>query len=435
MSTTSAEFWRASGAPPDPQTYQVDGRDETLPVYKPEVFATIETEIRTLDAELRSLSLDIHGHPELKFEEIYAHDTLTAFMRKHKWAVTDHYHLKTAWVATFTHKSGGRTIGVNSEMDALPGVGHACGHNLIAIAGVAVALGLKAAMIKHDIPGKIILLGTPAEEGGAGKVMLLDKGAYSEMDICVMCHPAPGPKFGASLSSSLALQRFEVEYRGHTAHAALSPWQGQNALDAAVAAYTNVALLRQQIKPSHRVHGVFKGNDWAANIIPDNSSMLWYARAPTLAEVEAVEPRVRGCFEAASLATGCKVEITVPEPGVKIADIRQNKALGHTFAQTWRNKTGPIDYEWGIASASTDFGNITYALPSIHPGFSIPTVPDGGNHTRAFTAAAATPEAHQATLEVSKALGLTCARVLLDDDFFEEVKATFEEDLRKARAA
>lgn len=425
--TDHAQFWWAQNAPAERRLCKVDKYDDSLAIYRPDIYETISRSVSSLNQELRNLSLDIHGHPELGFQEKHAHEVLTAFMEQHGWDVKRHHHLDTAWVATFSHGNGGRVLGVNSEMDALPGVGHACGHNLIAIAGVAVSLAVKAALIEHDIPGKVVLLGTPAEEGGQGKVILLEKGAYKGMDACVMCHPAPGPEHGVSLSSSLSLQRISVEYSGHSAHAALSPWQGQNALDAAVAAYTNVSLLRQQVKPSHRIHGVFEGKDWAANVIPDNAKMLWYVRAPTVAEVKDADPRVRACFQASALATGCSVEISGMQP--PMYDLRQNKALADTFARVHRSKTGPVDYEWGISSASTDFGNITYALPSIHPGFSIPTEPNGGNHTPAFTSAAATLEAHNACLEVSKALALTGLRVIEDDQFYAEVKAAFEEDV------
>jgi len=311
-------------------------------------------------------------------------------------------------------------------MDALEGIGHACGHNLIAIAGVGVALALKAALLHFNISGKISLLGTPAEEGGAGKVILLDNGAYADMDVCMMCHPAPGPKGSVSLSSSLALKRVKVEYHGQTAHAALSPWEGTNSLDAAVLAYNNISALRQQLRPTHRVHGIIEGKDWAANIIPDYSKMLFYVRAPTRAQMLGSVKRILPCFEAAALATGCKV--TVEPQNMDMYDIRQNKALGEEVARIVLNNYGDIDYEWGIKEASTDFGNITYALPSLHPGFAIPTVVNGGNHTREFRDAAATEVAHDACLRVSKALAGTGIRVLLDDEFFEEVRRTFEED-------
>jgi amidohydrolase len=283
-------------------------------------------------------------------------------------------------------------------------------------------------MEKWDVSGKVVLLGTPAEEGGYGKVLLLKQGAYEGMDVCLMCHPAPGPPHGTSLSSSLALNRIEVEYTGHTAHAALSPWEGQNALDAAVLAYMNISALRQQLKPSHRVHGIIEGRDWAANIVPDYAKLNYYVRAPTLAEVEVTVPRIVACFEAAALATSCKVETKIVSG---TADIRQNQALGDEVANISQSRYGPVDFVYGISSASTDFGDITYALPALHPGFSIPTEPNGGNHTVAFTKAARTMEAHKACLNVAVALAATGARVLTDDAFHEKVKNAFEEDKKK----
>ncbi|TFK31807.1 hypothetical protein BDQ12DRAFT_729235 [Crucibulum laeve] len=410
---------------PDDQTKPTARAPGATDLYRPDVLDTIEAKIRELNAELRVLSLDIHAHPELKFEEHYAHDVYTAFMEKHGFKVERKYHLETAWKATYAHGSGGRTIGVNSEMDALPGIGHACGHNLIGMSGVAVALAIKAALEKHDIPGNISLLGTPAEEGDIGKVMLFEKGAYADMDVCLMCHPAPGPVGSVSLSSCLAVRQITVEYKGHTAHAALSPWEGINALDAAVLGYNNISVLRQQIKPTHRIHGIFVGKDWAPNIIPDYAKFICMIRAPTRSEMLETVKRVVPCFEAAALATGCEVTMTVD---FEAFDLRQNTTLGSEVANIVLNKYGDIDYEWGISKASTDFGNITYELPSLHPGFAIPSIKNGGNHTAAFTKAAFTIEAHDAALDVSKALAQTAIRVLTDDKFFEEVKRTFEED-------
>ncbi|KAG1767822.1 hypothetical protein EDD22DRAFT_949874 [Suillus occidentalis] len=233
-------------------------------VYRPDILNVIEVSIDGLNGELRALSLDIHDHPELKFEEKYAHDAYTAFMEKHGFTVTKNHHPETAWVATYTHGQGGRVLGINSEMDALPGIRHACGHNLIGISGVAVALAAKAVMERLNIDGKVVLLGTPAEEGGFGKIVLYEKGAYDEMDHeLTYFGGAIAPSI--SLTSCLALSFITVEYQGHTAHAGLSPWEGQNALDAAVLAYNNISLLRQQIKPTHRVHGIFEGKDWAPN--------------------------------------------------------------------------------------------------------------------------------------------------------------------------
>nr|GAT45613.1 predicted protein [Mycena chlorophos] len=394
-------------------------------VYREDILETVEQTIKSLDDELRELSMDIHAHPELRYEERYAHDALTKFMEKHGFEVQRHYHLETAWLASFSSGNGGRTIGINSEMDALEGVGHACGHNLIAIAGVAVACAIKAAFEKFKINGKIQLLGTPAEESGSGKVKLIDAGAYKEMAACLMCHPAPGPIGSVSLTSCLALERIQVEYFGHTAHAALSPWEGRNALDAAVLGYNNISALRQQLRPTHRVHGIFEGKDWAPNIIPDYAKFICFVRAPTRAEQQETMKRVLPCFEAAALATGCTHKVS---PLGATYDLRQNKALGDEVAHIARSKYGQADYEWGIKSASTDFGNVTYELPSLHPGFAIPTIVDGGNHTPGFEKAAATMDAHYACLDVSKALAATGVRVVIDDEFYAEVKKTFEED-------
>ncbi|KAI0643864.1 hypothetical protein C8Q79DRAFT_914998 [Trametes meyenii] len=380
----------------------------------------VKSTIQALDSDLLALSHDIHDHPETRFEEHHAHDVLTAFMEKHGFEVTRHHLMDTAWVAKFTRGTGGRTLGVNSEMDALPGIGHACGHNLIAIAGVAVACAVKSALEHFDIAGTVVLLGTPGEEGGAGKAILLDRGGYQGIDACLMCHPAPGLPHSASLSSCLARQRIDVEFFGHTqhrAHAALSPWEGQNALDAAVLAYTNISVLRQQLKPTHRVHGIFEGKDWTPNIIPDYAKMVWYVRAPTRAEMEVAVQRIKACFEGAALATGCRVQVDM---GNSTSELRQNKALSDEFEDVFSKTFGPIDYVYGISSASTDFGNVTYALPAIHPSFAIPTL--GGNHTKEFTQAAATKEAHNACLKVSQALALTGLRVLTDDAFFAKVQ-------------
>ncbi|KAH0831179.1 hypothetical protein J3R83DRAFT_13756 [Lanmaoa asiatica] len=394
----------------------------------------------------------------------YAHDEYTQFMETQGFAVQRHYLLDTAWIATYTHHGPEAiegdaatqaplpVLGVNSEMDALPGIGHACGHNLIGVAGVAIACAVKAAMETLGIDGKVVLLGTPGEEGGSGKVRLWEKGAYEGLDVCLMCHPAPGPPHAASLSSSLAVVQRIVDYTGHTAHAGLSPWEGQNALDAAVLAYTNIGLLRQQIKPTHRVHGVFGGQDWAPNSLCDRPCLCWYVRAPTTKEAFETAARVKKCFEAAATASGCTMDISYETVRNELV---QNKALGkcsllatslhrslvsflhaglgEEFANVFRKRYGDIDYEWGIAGASTDFvRSLTFTLmPGLHPGFSIPTVPGGGNHTREFARAASTDAAHEACYDVSKALAHVGMRVLTDGVFLAKVKAAFEVDKKK----
>lgn len=209
----------------------------------------------------------IWSHPEVKLQEYFAHDNLCDFMRQQGFTVTRHaYGMKTAFEAVFEHGEGGRTVGFNSEYDALPGfgkgAGHACGHNLIAISGVGAAIATAETLRRKNKAGRVILLGTPAEEDIGGKIILLKAGAYKSMDVCLMLHPAPS----SGLGPMLAISECEVEYTGHTAHAAGAPWEGVNALDAAVAAYTSLSMLRQQIKPTHRLHGIIKGSEgWVCN--------------------------------------------------------------------------------------------------------------------------------------------------------------------------
>ncbi|KAH0582564.1 hypothetical protein H2248_010500 [Termitomyces sp. 'cryptogamus'] len=318
----------------------------------PEVVRTVESELDELDTQLRELSLKIHSHPELGFQEKYAHDVMTAFLEKHGFEVTRHYAgLKTAWRAEYSVGHGGRVLGVNSEMDALPGIGHACGHNLIAMSGVGIAVAVKTALVAHDIAGKIVILGTPAEEGGGGKVILLKRGAYKDMDVCLMSHPAPGEAHSAADGSTNAAQSMFVQYTGKTAHAAGSPWEGINALDAAVSAYNSISSLRQQLKPDLRVHGIIQGSNWTPNVIPDNARLDYIARASNKTDLVDLVERIKRCFHAAALATGCDVNI---EMNHAYLDLRQNPVLAREFGDTIVERYDMTMNHLG-SSASTDF--------------------------------------------------------------------------------
>ncbi|OAX43969.1 amidohydrolase [Rhizopogon vinicolor AM-OR11-026] len=388
---------------------------------------TVESVVDELDSSLRSLSLKIHSHPELMFEETYAHNLLSDFMENHGFFVTRHYlGLETAFRAEYTYGKGGRTLGINSEMDALPVIGHACGHNLIAISGVGMALAIKSALETHKVPGKVVLLGTPGEEGGGGKIILLDRGAYKGMNACLMCHPSPGPELSSSVPSSLAMQSLDAEFFGQSAHAGDAPWEGTNALDAAFLAYSGVAVLRQQIKPDHRVHGVIQGSEKrAANVIPDYAKMRWYVRAPTRDQLAQLVERVCACFEGAALATSCRLNVTKSTP---YYDLRQNSVLAGAFSQAISEESG-MAVGLYPSGASTDFGNVSYVLPSLHPAFAIPTQPNGGNHSPAFADSARTTEAHAACMIITKALACTGFRVLEDGNFSRQVREAFDASL------
>jgi len=200
--------------------------------------------------ELRNLSLGIHGKPELNFEEHHAHRLLTDFLSSKGFAVTRHaYEMPTAFQAVAG--SGSPTIAVLCEYDALPGIGHACGHNLIAASGVAVGLALKAVL--GDGNGTVVVLGSPAEEGGGGKIYLIERGAFKNVDAAMMLHPTPGD---SAYPNVIAIQQLEIEFHGRNAHAAAFPWEGVNALDALVLSYNGISAMRQHLRPDVRVHGV-----------------------------------------------------------------------------------------------------------------------------------------------------------------------------------
>ncbi|KAH9990559.1 hypothetical protein BJV77DRAFT_1123289 [Russula vinacea] len=413
---------REGGLPP-PYSWTTSEKDHT-----PDGMKTIEDTIHGLDHELRQLSLDIHDHPELGFEERYAHDRLTDFMSSRGFTVTRQYlGLSTAWRAEYRRgaRGLGRIVGVNAEMDALPGIGHACGHNLIAMAGVAIALALRAALEKHDVPGTVVCSALPVpEEGGAGKQILLERGAYKDMDVCIMCHPVAGDTLELGFVSSLAMQTLSVEYFGQPAHAGYAPWDGVNALDAAFVAYAGISALRQQIRPEQRVHGVISGRDWTPNVIPDYAKMTWSVRADAWGTLEPLRERVVNCLESGASATGCRHEVVL---GERYLDLRQNPVLAEDLALAAQRCYGiPSYWTEQPASASTDFGNVSYSLPALHPIFSIPTQDDAKNHTPGFAQGARTEAAHTAALRTAALLARTGFRVHADGAFCARVRAAYE---------
>ena len=369
--------------------------------------------------ELRELSHEIWKNPEIDFKEYKAHDALTGFLEKKGFFVERSYTgIETAFRATFG--SGRPNVCVICEYDALPEIGHACGHNLIAEAGVAAGLGLKAALESSNTPrGRLTVMGTPAEETTGGKVNLIQNGAFEDVDIAMMVHPAP-----QSIISPLivAQKSLIITYTGKAAHAAAFPWEGVNALDAAVMAYTSISVLRQQMKPTWRIHGVITRGGTMPNVIPEDICMNYDIRAPSKKELCVLEEKVIACFEAAAQATGCTVDIA--EEGPTFLEVISNEILAKLYADNLEHlsKNGVLMSK--ELTISTDMGNVSYVVPSIHPMYSIGSGSEV-NHTREFTAVANTPEAHADTLVAAKAMAHTCIDVLTTDGLLEEIKKTF----------
>ncbi|KAL1471081.1 hypothetical protein MTO96_040114, partial [Rhipicephalus appendiculatus] len=270
---------------------------------------TVNKVVEDHSEELWKLSRFLFESPELALEEVKAHDKLCEFLERKGFSVQRQYCLETAFRAEFDSPAGsdGPCVALLCEYDALPEIGHGCGHNLIAEASVGAALAVQEAMkTSKDIRGKLVVLGTPGEEGKAGKQLLIDQGALEGIDVAIMSHPSPAdivtPLFSAS-------QAFEVRFKGKAAHAAAYPWEGVNALDAAIASFVNIGLLRQQCKPSSWIHGVITEGGRYPNVIPEETELQFFVRSDSNAELLLLRDRVEACFKGAAEATGCTVSI------------------------------------------------------------------------------------------------------------------------------
>ncbi|KAJ5628817.1 hypothetical protein N7490_011045 [Penicillium lividum] len=380
---------------------------------------------------LDEVNRKIFENPELAFEEVQAHDNICDYMEKLGFSVTRHaYGLKTSFEVEYG--SGGRLITYNAEYDALPDIGHACGHNLIATSSVAAFLATVEAVKASNVEGRVRLLGTPAEEDGGGKIPLIKAGAYKGVDACLMAHPQPANMFpknkdGAASMKWMARKSTSVSFHGKNAHAGVMPWAGKNALDAVVASYVNVSLLRQQIEPEQRVHGIIREGGGRPNIIPALGSMEYYARAATAADVDVLCDRVSSCFEGAAIATCCTVKYDWDIP---YADLRDNTTMNKTFAK-FMSAFGRdyIDSATPglLMGGSSDMGNVSYEVPGFHCGFMVETDdPSTTLHHLDFTKAAGSRDGFVRALDCAKGMAATGYTLLTDDKVYEGVKVDFK---------
>lgn len=360
----------------------------------------VAAQIATESPALLALAHEIHAHPETAFEEFRAHAVLTDYLEGAGFDVTrSAYGLETAFRAEAVGGDG-PTVAFICEYDALPEIGHACGHNIIAAAGVGAAVA--AARSLGEAPGRIVVLGTPAEEGGGGKVFMIERGAFEDIDAAMMIHPA-----GRDLThmDTVAIERTRVKYRGLAAHAAAAPQLGRNALDAAVLGYVNVAALRQHLDRQERVHGIITHGGTLPNIVPERSEAEWYMRSPSLDGLRSLVDRVESCLEAGATASGCVLE---REPiGRVYHDMVNDAALLDLFvasaAEFGRTVAWPDEHTSVIGS--TDMGNVSHVVPSIHPLLQVGPE-DVALHTRAFADYASEPQADSAVIDGAAAMAL-----------------------------
>ncbi|KPP79285.1 peptidase M20 domain-containing protein 2-like [Scleropages formosus] len=388
---------------------------------------------------LSVLASEIWRCPELAYQEEKAHDALVRFFSQQPgWSVQSRYFLNTAFRATWG-PVGGRegdavlNVGFLCEYDALPGIGHACGHNLIAEVGAAAALGLKGALaaLSHcPVRVKVTVLGTPAEEEGGGKIDLILAGAFEELDVVLMAHPS---KEDAPYLPDVAVIDVTVKYHGKASHASGSPWKGVNALDAAVLAYTNLSLLRQQLKPDWRVHGIIKHGGVKPNIIPSYSELLFYLRTPKRQDLPSIRAKAEMCFRSAAMATGCEVELEYAKH--EYHNILRNTTLERIYEENGKALGMEFITDEEIlrtSLGSTDFGNVSFIVPGIHTYFYIGS--DAENHTEEYTAAAGAEKAQFYTLRTAKALAMTALDVLFRPELLQHIRDEFSEAKLKEKS-
>lgn len=365
----------------------------------------VEELVRRRGDELVEVSHAIHAEPELAFDEHRSCAKAQTLVAERGFEISP----ATAGLATAfraDYGSGPLVVGICAEYDALPGIGHACGHNIIAASAVGAALAL--AEVADDLGLTVALLGTPAEESGGGKALMLEAGAFDDVAVAVMVHPGPTD---IAAARSLALSEVTVDYRGKESHAAVAPHLGVNAADAATVAQVAVGLLRQQLAPGQMTHGIVSNGGQAVNVIPGRATLHYAMRAAESDSLRELEGRMFACFAAGALAAGCEYEIN--SSGPVYAELKPDRWLAEICREEMRRlgrEPVPPAVEGALPLGSTDMGNVTQVLPGIHPVIGV----DAGGatvHQRAFAAAAAGPSADRAVVDGAIMLARTVVQL------------------------
>lgn len=370
------------------------------------------TEIDGAADALVELSHRIWDHPELAFEEELASAACAEMLDDAGFTVTTGVaDLPTAFVAEYG--SGPLTIGICSELDALPQIGHACGHNMIAAAGVGTGLAL--ARVADELGITVRVMGTPAEEGGGGKIIMLEDGVFDGVHLAMMVHPAPQE---GDVFPTLAVSHCDYHFHGKNAHASLAPQVGINAADAITVAQVGIGLLRQHLDPGDQVHGIVTNGGEAANIVPGETSAHYLVRAPDLASLGKLEERVRRCFEAGALATGATLDVA--PSGAPYSEFRHDVDLADRYRVNATDLGRKLRPRATKGAASTDMANISLLMPTIHPVLGLDCLPVV-NHQPEFAAYCRTPVADKALLEGAIAMAWTCVDAATEDPLRERL--------------
>jgi amidohydrolase len=400
---------------------------------KADLAAKSNTAIEASRQALFDLSRDVHAHPELNYEEYYSSDALAVFLEQRNFQVERGIGgVDTAFRATISGGAGeGPTIAVLAEYDALPEIGHGCGHNLIAMAAMGAALGLQAN--SPDLPGRVVVIGTPAEEGGGGKIRLLEAGVFDDVDATLSSHPFSNRTVIPTASPlgeswSLAMVGYRYMYHGKAAHAAAAPEAGINALNAVIHLFTGIDALRQHLRDDVRMHGIITDGGMAPNVVPEFAAANFMLRCRDrhyLSDV--VVGKVKQVAEGAASMTGARLEIQEFYP------FYENVLPNTVLSQAVRNNAQalgikvdePIPGRPG-SGASTDFGNVSQVMPAFELRYAVSDSPVA-SHTREMRETAVTELALSNALSVAKALSLTARDLLLDSPLVEAAKVEFAE--------
>jgi amidohydrolase len=405
--------------PPDPDYYR---RAMSLDRSR------IARDVDELSPELRDVAAKIHAHPELRFAEHKAAAWLTEAVEKRGIQVERGLaDMPTAFRARIGGGEGPR-LAILAEYDALPEIGHACGHNLIAAGALGAFLAL--AEQKGSLPGTVALFGTPAEEGGGGKIKLLDAGAFEGIDAAMMFHP-----FDRDLLAhdTLASRWVELRFHGKPSHAALAPWDGNSALTACLDTFRLIDGQRVHFRDGVRVHGYIKNGGQAVNIIPELAVAEFSVRATDTGELTRVRAIVERCARGAAMASG--VEVTIADLG-GYKNMVNNGQMARRFGEHLRALgRSPLELDPTIGTGSTDMGDVSHAIPAIHPWIAICGKDETTCHQHEFAACAASPAGQDAMLIAAKAMALTCADLLLEADLREAARREFEQRRGRAPAA
>jgi len=385
-----------------------------------ELKGQVSGEIDARRHQLSELSLKIHSNPELGFQEVKAATWLAQYLEENGFSIERGIcELPTAFRGSYGQ--GKPAIAILAEYDALPNLGHACGHNLIAATAVGAGVASKLAIDRFG--GNILIIGTPSEELNGGKAIMADRGAFDNVDMAMMVHPAT---HDTATTEALACLALEVEFFGKAAHAAARPEAGINALEAMLQSFAAINSLRQHIKDKARIHGIITDGGEVANVVPAHSAGIFLVRAEDDNYLDELKEKVLNCFIGAATASGARLEYRWGD--VRYAPLRNNLTLAQLFTQNMQSLGRKVELsDPNKGFGSTDMGNVSQLVPSIHPSVAI-APREVASHSPQFASAAASEAGIQGLLDAAKALAMTVVDLVANPEIVIKVKQEFEQN-------